>query len=161
MESHIYEISHTPVPANQYARAGNIPDWFYERVCSYAENTNKEKRETAIQEFSDYLGDFCVRNGDKFILSAQIKKIFFRGSYECFKAAAEILAQTDYDVFAGTLVSRAFYLALAGLNDSYEDQRGIYVYYSETRELVTLEHWLRVEDFSHPFYIGGIVDYHC
>ena len=49
----------------------------------------------------------------------------------------------------------AFQLALDGLRDSYEDQRGIYIYSPETDSLVTLEHWLRSADLSRPFYIGG------
>lgn len=54
----------------------------------------------------------------------------------------------------------AFQLALDGLQDSYEDQRGIYIYSPETDSLVTLEHWLRSADLSQPFYIGGTIDYH-
>ena len=161
MDSYIYEISHTPIPTNQQARAGNIPDWFYEQVCSYAENTDQARREDAIQEFFDCLGQFCVRSGDEFILSAQIKETFFRASYDYFKAAAELLAQADYATFAGISISPAFSLALEGLNDSYENQRGSYIYYSETGQLITLERWLRSADLSRPFYIGGTVNYHC
>ncbi|MBS5549066.1 MAG: DUF945 domain-containing protein [Oscillospiraceae bacterium] len=55
----------------------------------------------------------------------------------------------------------AFQLALDGLRDSYEDQRGIYIYSPETDSLVTLEYWLRNADLSRPFYIGGTIDYLC
>ena len=104
---------------------------------------------------------FCVRRGDEFILSSQMKEAFFRCRYHYFKAAAEILAQIDFDVFAGFSVSCAFHLALAGLNDSYEDRHGIYIYSTETEELVTLERWLRNADLTHPFYIGGAIAYYC
>ena len=161
MNSHIYEISHTPIPINQHAKAGNIPDWFYEQVCSYAVNTDQAEREGAIQELSKCLGRFCVRRGDEFILSSQMKEAFFRCRYHYFKAAAEILAQIDFDVFAGFSVSCAFHLALAGLNDSYEDRHGIYIYSTETEELVTLERWLLNADLTHPFYIGGAIAYYC
>lgn len=160
MHNNIYEISCNPIPAEQRARAGNIPGWFYEQICDYAENPGSAKRELAIQTLSKLFGNFCIRDGDKFILSPQIRASFFRKSYSYFKAAAEVLSHTDYDIFSGLTPSPAFQLALSGLNDSYEDTRGIYIYSTETELLVTLEYWLRNADLSLPFYIGGVVDYH-
>ena len=40
MHSFVYELARTPVRPDCYARAGNLPDWFYEQVCDYAENTD-------------------------------------------------------------------------------------------------------------------------
>ena len=48
MHNSIYEISRSPVPASQRARAGNMPDWFFERVCDYAENPTPRQREEAL-----------------------------------------------------------------------------------------------------------------
>ena len=44
MHNSIYEVSRSPVPASQRARAGNMPDWFFERVCDYAENPTPRQR---------------------------------------------------------------------------------------------------------------------
>ena len=64
MHRSVYEVTHKPIPINQHARAGNLPDWFYERVCDYAENTTPEQREAAIRALSLSLGPGCDRNGD-------------------------------------------------------------------------------------------------
>ena len=48
MHNSIYEVSRSPVPASQRARAGNMPDWFFERVCDYAENPTPRQREEAL-----------------------------------------------------------------------------------------------------------------
>lgn len=161
MHNSIYEVSRSPVPVGQRARAGNMPDWFFERVCDYAENPTPRQREEALGVLFKTLGPFCTKEGEKFSLSPKIKEEFFQNRYECFRAAAEVLAQTNYAIFAGMRAAPAFQLALNGLRDSYEDQRGIYIYSPETDSLVTLEHWLRNADLSQPFYIGGTIDYHC
>ena len=103
----------------------------------------------------------CVRERDRLLLSPKIRESFFRRSYLCFKAAAEALAQTEYPVFAGISPSAAFPLALSGLNESYEEPHGIYIYSTEHGTLVTLERWLRHAELSQPFYLGGTIYYHC
>ena len=161
MHSNIIELSRTPVPAPMRAKAGHMPDWFYEQVCDYAVNPDPVQREGLIRQFYKQFGNLCTQNGDEITISPQIREIHFRNRYDCFKAAAETLAQTDYDVFTGITVSPAFHLALKGLNDSYEGKRDIYIYLPESGELVTLDRWLRTADFSRPFYIGGTINYHC
>ncbi len=32
MHSSVFEISHAPIPMSKWARAGNLPDWFYEQI---------------------------------------------------------------------------------------------------------------------------------
>ena len=83
------------------------------------------------------------------------------GGTSCFRAAAEVLAQTAYAVFSGSEKAPAFDLALSGLNDSYEDRYGIYVYTGTTNTLEPLDRWLRYADLSRPVYVGGVVDYHA
>lgn len=156
MHSGVFEVAHTPVPAFQRARAGNLPDWFYEQVCDYAENPSSIQREQAIRQLFSCLGSSCTPSGSGFAISPQIRGKHFRKSYSYFKAAAKALAQSEYDVFAES--NSALRLALDGLNDSYEDKRGIYIYLAESGKLVTLDHWIRTADFSKPFYIGGAVN---
>ena len=160
MHNTIYELSRTPVPLDQRARAGNMPDWFFARICDYTENPTPSRRKAALKTFVNILGRYCKKSGEKLTLSPQIKEVFFQERYEHFRAAAEALARTDYPTFAGLETTPAFHLALEVLRDSYEDRRGIYIYSAETGALVTLEHWLRNADFSRPFYIGGIIDYY-
>ena len=52
MHSYVYQIFLQPVQSESYAKAGHLPDWFYEQVCSYAENADPSWRERAIQELA-------------------------------------------------------------------------------------------------------------
>ena len=99
MHNSIYEVSRSPVPVGQRARAGNMPDWFFERVCDYAENPTPRQREEALGVLFKTLGRFCSKEGEKFSLSPKIKEEFFQTRYECFRAAAEALTQTNYQIF--------------------------------------------------------------
>ena len=159
MHSSVFEVSRTPVPVSKQIRAGHLPDWFYEQICDYAENPSLVQRKNAIGQFCRGLGNLCTQNGDKFTIYPGISMAYFCKRYDCFKTAAKTLAQTDYEVFAGS-GTPAFHLALDCLNSSYEDKWGVYIYSTESGELITLDRWLRIEDFSVPFYIGGMVNYH-
>ena len=94
-------------------------------------------------------------------ISPQIKAAYFRKSYDSFKAAAKRLAQTDYNAFLEYCTDSALLLALDKLNSSYEDKQSVYIYLTELGELMPLDRWVRIADFSKPFYIGGAINYHC
>lgn len=160
MHSSVFEVSHAPIPMADWARAGNLPEWFYEQICSYAENIGPEQRQGTISQLCVALGSLCTLEGDRLTVSPQIRGTYFRKSYGSFIAAAETLAQTNYEAFSGCRTDQTLLLALDKLNSSYEDKRGFYIYLSETGELMTLDCWLRTADFSKPFYIGGTINYH-
>lgn len=161
MHNSIFEVSHAPVPVSQRIRTGHLPDWFYEQVCDYAENLEPEQRQTAIEQFIVQLGGLCIQEGDMITISPQIKAAYFRKSYDSFKAAAKRLAQTDYNAFLEYCTDSALLLALDKLNSSYEDKQSVYIYLTELGELMPLDRWVRIADFSKPFYIGGAINYHC
>ena len=160
MHSSVFEISHAPVPAAKRTRAGNLPDWFYEQICDYAENTDLVQRQDAISQFCRALGGLCAPDGNRLTVSPHIRESYFRKSYRCFITAAETLAQTDYETFSGIYTGITLSLNLDKLNSSYEDRRGVYVYLTDTGDLMTLNHWLRAADFSKPLYIGGTINYY-
>ncbi len=160
MHSSVFEITHTLVPAAKWARAGNLPDWFYEQICDYAENTDLVQRQDTISQFCGALGGLCTLDGNRLTVSPQIRESYFRISYRCFITAAETLVQTDYETFSGYSSDQTLSLVLGKLNNCYEYKRGIYIYLSETGELMTLDRWLRTADFSKPLYIGGTINYH-
>ena len=108
MHSYVYQVSLQPVQSEAYAKAGHLPDWFYEQVCSYAENADPAWREQAIQELVQFLGPLCTRTGSRLTFSHSLRDGFFRRGYVCFKAAAEVLAQTAYAVFSGSEKAPAF-----------------------------------------------------
>lgn len=157
----VFEISRVPIPVPERTRAGHLPDWFYEQVCDYAKNLGPERRQTAIGQFAAQFGDLCVREGDMITISPQIRETYFRKSYGSFKAAAEVLSQTDYEAFSECPAGSVLLSALNRLNSSYEDKRDVYIYLTGSGELIPLDRWIRTADFSNPFYIGGTVNYHC
>ena len=93
MHSYVYQVSLQPVQSETYAKAGHLPDWFYEQVCSYAENADPAWREQAIQELLQFLGPLCTRTGSRLTFNPSLRDGFFRRGYVCFKAAAEVLAR--------------------------------------------------------------------
>lgn len=161
MQSSVFEVSRSPVPISQRIRAGYLPDWFYEQICDYAENLEAEQRQMAIEQFIAQFGGLCVREGDMITISPQIKATYFRKSYGSFKAAAETLSQADYTAFSECRAGSVLQSALNRLNNNYEDKRGVYIYLTESGELMPLDRWIRAADFSTPFYIGGTINYHC
>ena len=72
-----------------------------------------------------------------------------------------MLAETDYETFAGLKENTVFQLARLGISDSHEDRFGFYIYTPESETLQPLDTWLRSTDTSRPFYVGGTIDYHC
>ena len=160
MHSNIFELTYAPVPASKRARAGNLPDWFYEQICDYAENTDLVQRQDAISQFCRALRGLCALDGDKLTVFPQIRETYFRKNFGCFITAAKTLVQTDYETFSGCRTDQTLSLVLDKLNNCYEDKRDIYIYLSKTDELMTLDCWLRTADFSKPLYIGGTINYH-
>lgn len=161
MHSSVFEISHAPVPVSQRIRAGHLPDWFYEQVCDYAENLEPEQRRTAIEQLTEHFGGLYLREGDMITISPQIRATYFRKSYGSFKAAAETLLQTDYEAFSECRANSVLLSVLDRLNNSYENKRNVYIYLTESGELMPLDRWIRTADFSNSFYIGGTINYHC
>lgn len=160
MHSSVFEVSRAPIPMADWVRAGNLPEWFYEQICSYAENIEPGQRQATIGQLCGALEGLCTLEGDRLTIFSQIRGIYFRKSYSSFIAAAEALAQTDYEAFSGCRTDQTLLLALDKLNGSYEDKWGFYIYLPETGELMTLDCWLRTADFPKPFYIGGTINYH-
>ena len=117
MHSNVFEISHTPVSAVKWARAGNLPDWFYEQICDYAENTDLVQRQDAISQFCRALRGLCALDGDKLTVFPQIRETYFRKNFGCFITAAKTLVQTDYETFSGCRTDQTLSLVLDKLNN--------------------------------------------
>ena len=45
------------------------------------------------------------------------------------------------------------------MRNSFEDKYGIYIYWKEQDELMTLDAWLREVDLPKAFYVGSVIDY--
>lgn len=159
MHSRIFELSRSPIKASNRMTDSDIPDWFFTSVCDYAVPSGQ--REQDIDWLTGYFHGLCSRDGIKLSFAPDIKEKCFRDSYEAFKSAASMLAETDYETFAGLKENTVFQLARLGISDSYEDRFGFYIYTPESETLQPLDTWLRSTDTSKPFYVGGTIDYHC
>lgn len=159
MHSTVFEISHYP-QAKKSDAPQYLPDWFYETVCDCTAKISDYEREHEIQQLTHRLGSHCTRNGNKLSFSPKFKQQYFKESFQYFKAAAEALAETEYDVFAGIVPAAAFDLALSGIAESYADKRSFYVYCPDNEELSPLDNWLRKADLSEPVYIRDAINYH-
>ena len=159
--STVFELASRPIPADQQATPGYLPDWFFGSVADYAARMSTEEREESIAALAKHLGHACTRRENRLTLLPQFKQSYFQENHRYFKAAAEALSETDYETFAGMTPAPAFYLALNGLQESYEDKRGFYVYSRDENKLLPLDSWLRRADLSKPFFVGGTIDYHC
>ena len=160
MHSTVFEISHYPTQTEKPEPPKYLPDWFYETACDCTEKISDYEREHEIQQLTRLLGPQCTRSGNKLSFSPKFKQQYFKESFQHFKAAAEALAETDYDVFAGIGPTAAFDLALSGIVESYADKRSFYVYCPDNEELSPLDNWLRKTDLSEPVYIRDAINYH-
>lgn len=158
MHSTVYELSDHPIPASQQISPGYLPDWFFGSVCDYATKMSDAERENSIKCLTNHFGGLCSRNGNQISFSPQLKQQYFKESHMYFKKAAEALADTDYDIFAGITSAAAFHLALNSIAESYTDKYSFYVY--QNGELSPLDNWLRSADISKPLYVGGTINYH-
>lgn len=158
MHSTVYELSDHPIPTKQRISPGRLPDWFFASVADYATRMSETERANRISALAEHLGGMCMRSGDALRFSSSLKQNYFRESHQYFKAAAEALSETDYDVFAGLAPTKAFHLALSSIAESYTDRHSFYIY--NAGKLAPLDDWLRSADLSVPFYVGGTINYH-
>ena len=161
MHSTIYELSTAPVPKQRRMQAGNLPDWFCFGICDYAEDIPTEAgRQYCINELMQRFHGLCTAENDRLSFLPEFRGRYFRKKYRYFRSALNALTKTDYQMFSGSIPAPAFHAAMRGITESYDDAHDIYIYYTNTGELHTLDSWLRETDLSTPFYVGGVIDYH-
>lgn len=159
MHSFIYEVSSSPIPQEKRAKHSDLPEWFHS-VCDYADDLSLEQRQAAIRSFVESFHGNCTIEDDKITFAPQTKVDYFKDNYHYFRSALSVLDKVDLNAFSGTNPAPVLYAAVRGLMESYEDNRGIYIYDSANDDLLTLDSWLRTTDFHAPIYLGGVVDYH-
>ena len=159
MHSFIYEVSSSPIPQEKRANHSDLPEWFH-AVCDYADDLSPEQRQAAIRSFAESFHGNCTIEDDKITFAPQTKVDYFKDNYHYFRSALSVLDKVDLNAFSGTNPAPVLYAAVRGLMESYEDNRGIYIYDSANDDLLTLDSWLRTTDFHAPLYLGGVIDYH-
>ena len=159
MHSFIYEISSSPISREKRATRSDLPEWF-QTVCDYADDLTGLPRQAAIQSFAGRFRRNCKTEDDKITFTPQAKNEYFKDSFRYFRSALSVLDKVDLNSFSGTNPAPVLYAAVRGLMESYEDDRDVYIYDPNDKDLQTLDSWLRTTDFQVPLYLGGVIDYH-
>ena len=160
MHNFVYQIEHDPIPEKERTTYYHLPDWFRFAISDWAEDLTGEKRKAAIDSLVGHFGDSCIENADQLIFAPQVKQTYFQNNFDYFRSALSVLQEVDLNAFSGSTPTPVLHAAMRGLMESYEDNRGIYIYDSANGDLLTLDSWLRTTDFHAPLYLGGVVDYH-
>lgn len=160
MHSTIYEFSKHPISESRRATIDSLPEWFFQTVADSATDTDEISRAVQIRCLEQHFGDLCIRDGDQLHFVCDFKARYFRKSYPYFMAAVRALTKTSYDTFSGIMPAPAFYEALNSVAESYADSFGFYVYDSDHAALLPMDAWLRKENLSKPYFVGGVMDYH-
>ena len=160
MHSTIYEFSEHPISESRRATIDSLPEWFFQTVADSAADTDEITRAVQIRCLEQHFGDLCIRDGDQLRFVCDFKARYFRNSYPYFMAAVQALAKASYDMFSGIIPAPAFHAALSSVTESYADRFGFYVYDADHAELLPMDAWLRKENLSKPYFVGGVMDYH-
>lgn len=114
----------------------------------------------AIESLTLSLGKGCTFENDCLKVFGIVKQLRFTDRFIEFQRATNLLSTIPYEVFSGQRRSYVFSRAWTSLKESFEDKYGIYIYWKDQDELMTLDAWLREADLPKAFYVGGVIDYH-
>lgn len=157
MHSRIFELSDTPVPANERVKEFCIPEWFCSTIADYVDDDTDRKND--IEWLMSCMGGIAtLENGSTIVYAPDARKQYFARRYERFMKAIEQIKNVTLEGFAG--IDRAYNVdgKMSELRDAYEDKFGFYIFYKE--QLMTEDEWMRFADLTKPYYIGGTIDYH-
>jgi hypothetical protein len=160
MHERIFELSSKPVARNMRLCLDDIPDSFFNTIADYGDDIEEKYRDEEIKCFVTSFSGLCVRDGDKLTFAPDTCEKLFRSKYSRFLEAAARLGAYSYEAFCGKTGFYQLDMEVFELNKAFEDKFDTYVYNPETLELKSLTAWLRTEDLSKTWYVGGIVDYH-
>ena len=159
MHSYIYELSSEPVlEADRYSDEA-LPSGFCGSIADGTRNVAGKERELAIESLTLSLGKGCTFENDCLKVFGIVKQHRFTDRFIEFQRAANLLYTMPYEVFSGQRKSYVFSRAWDSLRNSFEDKYGIYIYWKEQDELMTLDAWLRETDLPKAFHVGGVIDY--
>jgi len=160
MHSRIFELSTKEVPEKDWVKIDDLPESFFGRISDWADEVEKEYRNSDINWLIQFFKGLGKREGDTISFQPDLKEQFFRTNYLKFVEAANRLAQCSYEEFAGIKISSQFRMAHYELKEAFDDEFGFYIYDHNNCELCTLDSWIRDADLTKKYYVGGIIDYH-
>lgn len=160
MHSYIYELSSDPVLEEDRYSNEDLPSGFCGSIADGTYDVAGEERELAIESLTLSLGTGCTFENDCLKVFGIVKQLRFTDHFIEFQRATNLLSTIPYEVFSGQRRSYVFSRAWTSLKEFFEDKYGIYIYWKDQDELMTLDAWLREADLPKAFYVGGVIDYH-
>lgn len=167
MHSRIFQIESRFCPEDERITADGFSEssWFLNNIADYIADTAPEFRESDVEWLRNRLGEEKIEwnpNTESFILREGFKELFFAPHYEKFRKELDLISQHATLENFSTANTLPFDLpyALYKLNSEHDDEFGFYVASNE-EPLTTLHQFIRYAEYGKPYYIGGILDYHC
>lgn len=161
MHNFIFEVAEAPVPQNAILTAESVPSWFQEERADAVSDVSDALRDDAIHNFVKCFGGACTRQGDALSFEVCAKRDYFGKSYDRFHAVADKLRAVTLPAFCGDEKYRSCADLVYQLQSMYDAHDATYIYLRKTGDILTMDHWVRTSVLSGPFFIGGVVDYHC
>lgn len=161
MHNFIFEAAEAPVPQSAILTAESVPSWFQEERTDAVSDVSDTLRDDAIHNFVKCFDGSCTRQGDALSFDASAKREYFGKSYDRFRAAAEKLCAVSLPAFCGDENYQSCADLVYQLQTMFDADDATYIYLRKSGDIQTMDYWVRTSDLSRPFFIGGVVDYHC
>ncbi len=154
MYGRIIELTNEETDEDVWMRQYDIPEWFYGPIADFARES--EDREGDIEMFVESLAGAAILEGNKLMFSEEGVMRYFSSRYDAFLTELAAVKTVTLEEFAGK--SAGFGLRMHRLCSLYNDEYDTYIFHNE--RFMTLDDWLRDTDLTHPFFVGGVFDYH-
>lgn len=157
MHSRIFQLETSPVGELGYITEDDIPDWFMTDIADYISNEVERRHE--VEWLAGVLEGAADIKDETITFRSDFRK-YFEKKYKTFMKSAANLTNVTETEFAHD--NNDIDMELYTLRNSYNDRFGFYVV--SRGELYTLDDFIRyraMHGLGKPWYIGGILDYHC
>lgn len=157
MHSRIIELSKEPVDKESRLTASDIDaDSIIYHVADYVDDTEEENRSNDFRYFLKRPG--LVVDETNETVTLEDKTVYFTGSYQAMREAAQKLLQFSLDDFSREDKTDLI-MTMYNLKSAYDADDEVYV--STPIGLYTMDRFVREYwKTGETYYIGGIVDYH-
>ena len=154
MHSRIFELSDEELSEEAWMQMYDIPEWFYGTVADYAKES--ENRDADLGWLRESLKGVATLEGNTLSFCDDARVVYFKGKHEAFLRQLDELKSVTLEEFAGTTDN--FSTKMHFLNSLYNEEFEFYFYHNDCFR--TMDEWLRYADLTHPFFVGGVFDYH-
>jgi len=154
MHSRIFELTDEERTEDERMSWFHIPEWFFGTIADYAEES--ENREADLNWLRLSLEGTAELEGNELTFREDAAIRYFKGKHKAFLRQLDELKSVTLEEFAGTTGN--FGVKLHLLDSLYNEEFEFYFYHNDC--FMTMDEWIRYTDLTHPFFVGGIFDYH-